>query len=46
MNNWDKMKGMYLQITDFSAVNYLRAAHLVSYYNYYLDFDSVLSLED
>ena len=28
------MKGMYLQITYFPAVNCLRAAHLVSYYNY------------
>ena len=40
------MKGMYLQITNFSAVNCLRAALLVSYYNYYLDFNSVPSLED
>ena len=40
------MKGMYLQMANFSAVNCLRVAHLVSYYNYYLDFDSVPSLED
>ena len=40
------MKGMYLQITNLSVVNCLRAAHLVPYYNYYLEFDSILSLED
>ena len=40
------MKDMYLQIANFSAVNCPRAAHLISYYNYYLDFDSIPSLED
>ena len=40
------MKGMYLQITNFSVVNCLRAEHLVSYHNCYVDFDSVPSLED
>ena len=40
------MKGMHLQITNSSAVYCLRAAHLVSYNNYYLDFGSVPSLED
>ena len=46
MKNRGKLSGCTNKITHFSAANCHRVAHLVSYKNYYLGFDSVPGLED
>ena len=46
MKNRGKLRGCTNKITHFSTANCLREAHLVSFENNYLGFDSVPGLED
>ena len=47
MKNRLKLRGCTInKITNFSDAYFLKVAHLVSYKNYYLGFDSVPGLEE